>query len=941
MGIPQGLIHIANTLAFRGLCDPMLPGSPDVETLLSTFRRRLKQSVDTMSRMTPGRELVIFIDAIDNAEIAACQRSDDSFPVKLLESLDTEPIPGMKLIVSCHPDRKPSTYAKYDEFELRPFSINETASFLRARLKDVSLAEINVAQARSGGNPRVLDNLLKSGRGLLDDSEINKKIELDDLIQNRITDALATAMERGYKEEDINAFLAGLAVLPPPVPLDEYAGAHGIELSAIESFASDLNPLLERTNQGLMFRDEPTETLVRNRYSSSSDALHRVAKNLLARQDVSVYAARALPGLLHQLNDGEQLFELAFDDRIPAPITSTVGKRSIRYARLKAATLHAAIKKDYDRLVRLLLELSTIAAVDQRGAAYILDHPDLVVAANDYDATRRLFETRTGWPGARHARLAIVNTLSGDSEEAYRHAIAANEWIEHDRRTSHEDRTRELGPERPDIAAIPFFLISQGRSQNAVHFLTGWRDWYAYEVCEYVIDYSNLAQTINSQSPRRLSQFIGTLTRIGPLTAALSFVDFTRPRRKELIGKLSKLCRKTTNVQLSESYRRHRTYELQDGLRKAAAMALMLGLNAETLAISRRAPHQRPGIWSFRDTFYHHDVFPFVFRTALVTAARNSSLHEKDVLPKELAPICARISRSITGKEFRDKAKDRLSKCPQKKHKGDEKNAHPHALSYDERQNAEHFIDIRLDSLLSLTKALSAALAATARSVDKAFVELVKTWEQVRKNRDNYITDDTDRFFHMLGLDAVLFVLWVRSECKPASVKRFLTSIHDHDIGAHNLVRIVSILAKRASLHTLAGEQAIKARTLIQAEDDVTYKASLYSGLGRAMLPASTDEAAAYFREGLEQMDAIGSGDYEFTNELLLFASTLKGDELDEREFHTLSNICELNMGEEPEKFFWGAYGRGLSKAAGRRGLAKLSRWDDRSKISLSNLSSG
>ena len=431
----KGLIHIANTLAFRSLCDPMLPGSPDVETLLRTFRRRLVQCIDTISRTTPGRELVLFIDAIDNAEIAARQRSDDCFPVMLLESLDTEPIPGVKLIVSCRTERKPSTYAKYHEFELRPFSMNETTAFLRARLNEVSQAEINVAQARSDGNPRVLEYLVMSGRGLLDESEIDKKIELEELIQKRIADALAIAIERGHKQSDIDAFLAGLAVLPPPVPLDEYAGAHGIELSAVQSFSSDLFPLLERTSQGIMFKDEPTETLVRKRYASSTEVLRRVAKNLLSRQEISVYAARALPGLLHELDRGEQLFSLAFDDRIPTSITGTVGKRNVRYARLKAATLHAAMKTDHNALVRLLLELSTIAAVDQRGADYILDNPDLVVAAKDVDATRRLFETRTGWPGSRHARLAIANTLSGEFKEAHRHAVATNEWIQHHRRT--------------------------------------------------------------------------------------------------------------------------------------------------------------------------------------------------------------------------------------------------------------------------------------------------------------------------------------------------------------------------------------------------------------------------------------------------------------------------------------------------------------------------
>jgi hypothetical protein len=933
----KGLIHIANTLAFRGLCDPMLPDNPDVQGLLRTFRRRLTQCLNTISRVTPGRKLALLIDAIDSADIVARQRSEDCFPIKLLESLDTEPIAGVKLIVSCRPERKPSTYAKCEEFELRPFTKGETASFLRARLKNPSQAEVNVAQARSGGNPRVLDYLLKAGRGLLDPSEIHKEIELDHLIQKRISDALATAIERGYQEKDIDTFLAGLAVLPPPVPLDEYAGAHGIALDAIESFASDLRPLLERTKQGLMFRDEPTETLVRNRYASSADALRRVAFNLQTRQDVSVYAARALPGLLHQLDDSERLFALAFDDRIPAAITSAVGKRNVRYARLKAATLHAALKKDYNSLVRLLLELSTIAVVDQRGSNYILDHPDLVVAAQDVDATRRLFETRTSWPGTRHARLTIANTLSGESEEAYRHACADSEWIEHHRRTRRDDGPREPGPDHADIAAIPFFLISQGHGKDAARYLNRWHDWYAYEVCELVFGYADLAQSIRSELPRRLGGFLGALSGIGTLAAALSFQELPNAKREDLAGKLANHCNGATKLYLSEAYYKDRPDELQDGLRKSAAIALSLSLPAEAMAISLRAPHRRPSLWAFRDPFYNRDVFPFLFRIALRAAAKNEPVHERDVLPRELAPICSRIGKQITGKEFRDKAKDRVSKHVRKETKDEDQKSPPNTLSYEDSQSAERFLNQRLEPLLSLTRALSGVLGAHPRGLDKAFRELIKTWEASSRNRDPYRAGEVDRFFRLLGLDIAFFAFWSRSELKPAAVKRFLTAVHSQDVGAYNLVRIVAILAQRRALQTLAGEQAIRARVLIEREDEVNYRASLFGALGRAMLPTSIDEASAYFRYGLEQMDAIGSGDYQFTNELLLFASQMKGGELDERDFHTLTNICELNMGEEPEKFFWGAYGRGLSKAAGPRGLAKLSRWDDRSKIALSN----
>ena len=932
----QGLIHIANMLSFRSLCDPVLPETPDQQTLMRTFRRRLGQCVNTMSRATPGRKLVLLIDAIDNAEIAARQRSEDPFPIKLLESLDTEPIDGVTIIMSCRSHRKPSTYAKYDSYELRPFSRDETGTFLRARLKGVTNAEINVAQARSGGNPRVLDYLRLSGRGLLDASEIDKPLELDDLIQQRIDDALATAIKRGYEQDDIDAFVAGLAVLPPPVPLDEYAGAHGIELSAVESFASDMAPLLERTNQGLTFKDEPTETLVRDRFATSKEPLRRVAKNLLARQDESVYAARALPGLLHELDDGERLFALAFDGRTPASVTSTVGKRNIRYARLKAATLHAALKTDYDRLVRLLVELSTIAAVDQRGAHYIFEHPDLVVAAHDEDATRRLFETRSGWPGARHARLAISNTLAGDFDEASRHVFAAHEWIQHARRKS-ENQMRNDRPEHPDIAAIPFFLISYGRVQDAAPYVSGWYDWYAFEVCEHIFAYSYLAESIGAQSKRRLSNFINSLMEAGQITAALSFCKLSKPKAKELVAKLASRCRSKKGIHLSGSFMRDRTYEIEDGLRKASALALALGQSKEALTISLRARHDRPGVWSFRDPFHSGNVFNFIFRKALVAAAKENDLHEKDVLPKELVPICSRIPKRLGGKEFRGKAKDRLSKVPLKPRDGEEMQAHPPALSYEEKQSAERFLSVRLEPLLNLTRALSSALAASSRQIDIRFILLVEAWESARKRNETYRTAGIDTFFQFLGLSAALFVLWTRDELKEAPVQRFLSAVHAHDIDPANLIRIVAILARRERLRALAGAQAIKARSLIQSEDDVTYRASLYSDLARAMLPASIEEASHYFREGLEQMDAIGSGDYEFTNELLLFASTIKGDELEERDFHTLSNIAELNMGDEPHKFSWGAYGRGLAKAAGLRGLAKLSRWDDRTRISLAN----
>jgi hypothetical protein len=931
----RGLIHIANGLAFRGLCDPMIPGTTDTTSLLRTFRRRLDQCVGTMKRAAPGRNLALFIDAIDCAQLFARERSEYAFPTALLESLHQAPIPGVRLIVSCRSERIPPSIQPWcQEFRLLPFSIGEIGAYLGSRLEHISKLEIDVAQARSGGNPRVLEYMVKSGRGVLDESEVNKPVVLDDLIQQRVSDALSAGLHRGYRQEDIDAFLAGLAVLPPPVPPEEYAGAHGMQLSEVESFIADLRPLLERTNQGIMFRDEPTETLLRNRYSSSEKALRQVASNLLGRQDVSVYSAQALPALLHKLGDGERLFALAFDDRIPGCITSAVGKRNVRYSRLKAATLHAAIKQDYNQLVQLLVELSTIAEVDQRGADYILNSPDLVVAAKDVDAKRRLFETRTSWPGTRRARLTIANCLAGELEEASRHAIATNDWIDHYRRT--EDKRDHARPDQCDLAAIPFYLICSNLPQNAADFLRGWKDWCAFEICEYVFGYCHLAAAMRPSSAPNLAEFIQSLVGVGPLTAALSFHDLSAETIESLTAKLSRACKQTTKLDLPDTFERRHTYEIQDGLRRASALALSLGFRRRALAISALAPHARPEMWSLRSDFYRRDVFPFLFQTALTAAATRREVTEKDVIPRELVPVCRAISRGLTGEAFRSEVQKRIPKYLSTEVDDNDSKKNPRMLSRSEKEEAERLVSHRLQPLVSLTKALAQLLTADPRSVDTSFTELVRVWEDVSRCSGPYETRKVDNLFRMLGFEAAVFALWTGMQLKPTSVRKLLGVAHSLDIGADRLIQVVSILAPRPGMQALAGEESLKARALVQDENDIPTRASLFGHLARALLPASIDDASAYFRMGLEQMDAIGSGDWDFANELLLFASAIRGPEIDEQDFHRLTNICELNIPYEPEKFGWGNFARGLSKTAGARGLAKLSRWDDRSKIRLS-----
>ena len=317
-----------------------------------------------------------------------------------------------------------------------------------------------------------------------------------------------------------------------------------------------------------------------------------------------------------------------------------------------------------------------------------------------------------------------------------------------------------------DIAAIPFFLICQDRAARAVGFLQEWKDWYSYEVCEILFSNYRLAASIRASSSRNLAKFVDRLATIGPLAASLSFHIFPERTRKDLIVKLSRVCKRTSKLDLADSFQFERRYRLQDGFRKAIAIALSLGLSNEAWTISLRTPHPRPSLWSLRDDFYnrHNDVFSFVFGIAVLAAAKNKVVHEKDLLPKELVPFCSRINKIFRGDAFRQKVRTRLPLYVRNEGEEDKSANSQRSLSRDEKQEAERFVDQQLQPLLNLTNAFSHFLAASAKGVDKAFIELLKVWEDARKNRNRYEARKFDNFFRVLGLETTVFALWVRRQ---------------------------------------------------------------------------------------------------------------------------------------------------------------------------------
>jgi hypothetical protein len=937
----KGLVHIANLLAAEGICDPLLPGHDNADEIIRHFRKRLAQAVKTLRRASPKMRLIIFLDAIDNAAMQAKDRDEDSFAQLLLASWRISgPVSGVQLVVSCRtePERRNLAVGSVpcEDLLLQPFSRTESAEYLKARVKKATKTEVEVAYARSQGNPRILKHLAEGHRGLLEESEIGRKIILDDLIVSRINDALEEASAHGYSDETIKAFLAGLAVLPPPVPIKEYADAHGMSHAAIQSFATDLYPLLERTKHGLTFRDEPTETLVRNRYAGDPTTLRRIAENLVKRQGESIYAASALPGLLQQIDAGDLLFKLALDNTFPAAISSDVGKREIRYARLKAALRYAAGKDDFNQLVHLLVEMSAIAAVKQRGTNYIKDNPALVVASDDIDAMRRLFEMRTPWQGTRHARLAIANILSNDVEEGQRHVVSAIEWINHAWRQVPQPGRERQGPEILDLVSVPLCRIVDGRVESAVRSLGTLTDWAAFEVTDKLMPMLEQAERAGATNAARIQEFLSAVTNKPGVLAAIVSFNAERPvLAKRFVKQLAAACKRRRFVKLRSEFATGRENNAIDaGLEESAAIAIVNGLHDEALAILAVLRVDRPSSWTYTEYVPDGSSAAFIRRAVLVAVAGKKPLADSAVFPRELADIGKSITASISGDALRKAVLTELeSQYKAQPPAVDEKKR----ISYEDKRRMETFLNQRLTCLLSVARTFELVVSAAAGRADQPFIQLLDVWTESAKKQNEYTDRQNGRmFFDMLGRSLLMFCLRVRPDLKATSIKTAVSRIETSpSTFASNLIEIIGILGRRPAWHASIDSAAIKVRSLIELEDDVGHRGSMFAQLAEAILPASRDEASAYFTLGLKEVDAFGSGDYYYTNDLLLFAASLKGDELSEHDFHTLSNFCEMNMASEEQKFPWFAFARGMVAAAGPRMLAKLGRWDDRDKISL------
>lgn len=919
-------VHLANLLAGQGLCDILLPFS-DITGLVRAFRKRLAQSVASARQTREDASVSLVLDAIDHAGLAAQMTGTSSFAHLLLGSISIEPIEGVRVVASCRTERitVATGDSSYRTFPIPFFTDIEARTLITHRIPDVSADEVAALITRSGRNPRCLDNLITSGRPfdpvLFPNTPVEPNDLLDVLLRKRLDDVRYTARVRGATDADIDLLLTGIALLAPPVPIEELAAAHGLMAEQVESFVADLAPLLERTPHGLMFHDEPTETLIRSTYLGNQAGKDRVIAVLQERQLVSNYAARALPALLTSLRDADQLIQLAYDPRVPKA-ASQVSTRDIRLARITAAIALTGELGRHDDLLKLLMEASLVAAGHERSDHFLYEHPDLAVVAGDPEAMRRLAATNVGWPGGKHAALALANAFTGERDEARRHARRAIDWYNW---SAHLDRGERFSDSKMsrkwDDVGFCYVEMLAGNDVRVAEFIARQGDGDAFAKFSDLFDLLERHKYSEHFPKNRLEKRLlrCRLPSRALFAAALQFAGDDLNHLKRMVIALSKV---------SDPVDENEGFGMASAL--AAAQAARLGLDKEGTAILANASLKTQAIHDYSSYYPTSRAIDVSLIAAGVRAAlRGKPTALMDIAPAELTRLVPASARSRGAAAF-VRALDQKLAAPRFDGK---RRRRKRAGALDEKTRSDYSRTLhgRITPLLRYAqfaadiirpprgKTRDATLAA-------AFDGLVNDVE----NASTYPYRGGKAYVARIGFRVIFHVADALGAIGGALAMRMAEwAAGAPGLFSPELTDMVTRLSRVPQCHDAALLLAGHVDRKIQLDTDVGSRVNAYGALARAVWRVSTEEAAAYFRRALDLADAIGSGDFDRTNHLLELTTHYSGPQLKPDVSHTLARILELNQNEDG-RFPWIEYAQTMVPVAGRGTLAILARLDDR-----------
>lgn len=477
----DALVQIANELAAKSLCHPLIPTiHADSSAYLCAFVYRLQQAINILRSSKPDARLCIIIDAADNAQMAAEEIGEIR---SFVQDLIRVNIPaGIHFVFLCRSHRlyllDPPTESI--AIELKSFTRNETARLLYQSFPDASEHDIDEFHRLSSQNPRVQALALSQKQPLQKILRLlgPNPTSVEDTIANLLDKAIAKLKDVSGRSESnqIKAICAGLAILRPLVPISTLAKISGVDQEAIKSFAYDIGRPLLVTGESIQFLDEPTETWFREKFKPSDQEMAGFITTLKPLANSSAYVASMLPQLMLEAGQFSELVELALCSEA-LPEGNSLEKRDIELQRLQFALKASLRSQRYLDATKLTLKAGGETAGDERQWKLLQDNIDLASVFLEPSLIQDIVSRHTfgsGWVGSHHVYEAAL--LSGRAElvgEARSRFRMAQEWLQNWANLTSEERDKESVSDQ-DIVELTLTHLNIHGPKDASASLRRW-----------------------------------------------------------------------------------------------------------------------------------------------------------------------------------------------------------------------------------------------------------------------------------------------------------------------------------------------------------------------------------------------------------------------------------------------------------------------------------
>ena len=474
-------MQIANDLASRKLCHPLIPSVyARPSDYLKAFNYRLEQAVQLLKGQNPDAKLVIFIDAADNAEMAAEEYNERA---SFAKDLIRQKLPdGVVTVFLCRSYRieKLNPPVGFAGLQLRAFSEAETEKLIRQKFSNATCHDVQEFHRLSSQNPRVQATALEQGFSLpetlfkLGPNPTTAEDAIKGIFEQSITQLL-DAVPRAEAQQ-IKVLCEALAALRPFIPIKVLALASSMDESAIKSFLVDLGRPLSMTGDAVQFFDEPSETWFRETYKPTQTKLTTFINNIRPLAKKNSYVASALPQLMLEAGHYEELVKLVLEDT-ELPDENPVDRRNASLQRLQFALKAALRTEHYDDAAKLALKAGGETAGNDRQQRLFQENTDLVSQLLPDHRLREIVAQKsfsTDWHGGHHAYEASL--LSGCLEtlpESRSYLRLAYRWVHNWSKLSKEEREGKKMHDH-DIAEMALCRLYLNGPEAFVSELESW-----------------------------------------------------------------------------------------------------------------------------------------------------------------------------------------------------------------------------------------------------------------------------------------------------------------------------------------------------------------------------------------------------------------------------------------------------------------------------------